>query len=746
MFERIAELAIRRSRWVLVVAALAVVLMGAVGAGAFGKLVDGGFADPDAQSTKAGKVIDEKFGGETNLVLLVRAPEGRVDAPRTERAGRDLVADLKKEPHLENVISYWDAGSPDLRSENGREAMVLAHVKGGETEQGKNAKGVLDDYTGAYEGGLDIRAGGGTAVSNDLATQTPKDLLLAEMIAVPLTLVLLLVVFGSVVAALLPLVIGTVAIAGTFAELALLGGATDVSLFATNLTTALGLGLGIDYALLMISRFREQLAAGATVPDAVRRTVATAGRTVAFSAATVAVALAALLVFPQYFLRSFAYAGVGVVAIAAIATLFVMPALLAVLGHRVNSGRLPWAEPGRSAARAPLWGRLARTVMRRPALTALPVLAVLLVAASPLLGIGFGTADERVLPEDAESRQVSAVLREDFDGNDDAAVHVVIDGAVGRGPLASYATGLSGLAGVVRVEASTGTYVEGRSEEAGPAGAALGRSDAQRINVVSSLTPKSAAAERLVEQVRAAEPPAGTHPLVGGTDAELVDSKDSIGSRLPVAVALVAVTTFVLLFLFTGSVVQPLRALLLNGISLGAALGVMTWIFQDGHLASLLGVTPQPMDTSMTVLMFCIAFGLSMDYEVFVTSRIKELHDLGEGTEGAVADGLGHTGRIVSAAACLLAVSFFAFGTAEVSFMKMFGLGTGLAILIDAVAVRGILLPAAMRLLGRSAWYAPGLLRRLHERFGLSEGDPEPAAAAPHRTAAPVSVSVRNRP
>ncbi|MCT2589515.1 MMPL family transporter [Streptomyces sp. N2-109] len=732
MFDRIAELAIRRSRLVLIVATLAVVLMGAVGAGAFGKLVDGGFDDPDAPSTRAEQVIEDKFGGQTNLVLLVQASEGSVDTPQTKQAGQALVADLKKEQNLENVISYWDASSPALRAEDGRQAMVLAHVKGDETEQGTNAKDVIDTYTGAYEGGLDIQAGGGTAVGNDLSTQTPEDLLLAEMIAIPLTLILLLVVFGSVVAALLPLLIGTIAIAGTFAELALLGGATDVSIFATNLTTALGLGLGIDYALLMISRFREQLAAGAEVDDAVRHTVRTAGRTVAFSAATVAVALAALLVFPQYFLRSFAYAGVGVVVVAAVSTLFVMPALFAVLGHRVNSGRLPWAKAGQTKAgqtKAPtsVWGRLARTVMRRPALTALPVLAVLLVAASPLLGITFGTADERGLPEDAQSRQVLEVLRENFDGNDAAAIHVVIDGPVNEGPLASYADRLSGLEGVVRVEASTGTYTDGQSKAAGPAGAALGRPDAQRINVVSTLAPKSDEAQSLVEEVRAAEPPAESPTLVGGSDAELVDTKDSIADRLPLAAGLVAVSTFFLLFLFTGSIVQPLRALVLNMISLGAALGVMTWIFQDGNLASFLGFTPQPMDTSMTVLLFCIAFGLSMDYEVFVTSRIKELHDQGADTETAVADGLGHTGRIVSAAACLLAVSFFAFGTAQLSFMQMFGLGTGLAILIDAVAIRGVLVPAAMRLLGRSAWYAPRSLRKFHNRFGLSEGGPTPA-------------------
>ncbi|MFF3375633.1 MMPL family transporter [Streptomyces sp. NPDC002680] len=737
MFDRIAELAIRRSRLVLVVAVVATALMGALGAGAFGKLLGGGFDDPASQSTRAAKVIDEKFGGETNLVLLVRASDGRVDASAATRSGRELVADLRAEKSLANVVSYWDTdtGIADLRSRDGREAIVLAHVKGDETEQQENARALIDAYTGTYGDGdgLTVRAGGGAAVGGDMSKQVVDDLVLAEAIAVPLTLVLLLFVFGSVVAALLPLAIAVIAILGSFAQLSLLGSITDVSVSATNLTTALGLGLGIDYALLMISRFREQLATGASVDDAVRRTVHTAGRTVAFSAATVAAALAALLVFPQYFLRSFGYAGVGVVAVAAVSTLFVMPALFVVLGHRVNSGRLPWLKHGRATARTSrtsMWGRLARTVMRRPALTALPVLAVLLVAASPLLGITFGTPDERVLPAGAESRQVSVALRENFNGNDESALHVVVDGPVAEAPLSAYAAELSGIDGVVRVESSVGTYADGRRSAATESASALGRPGAQRISVVSDLVPRSDEAQDLVREVRAVDPPAGSAPLVGGVDAVLVDSKDSISGRLPIAVALVALTTFVLLFLFTGSVVQPLRALLLNVISLGATLGVMTWIFQDGHFSSLLGFSAQPMEVSMTVLMFCIAFGLSMDYEVFVTSRIKELHDLGEDNESAVANGLGHTGRIVTAAACLLAVSFFAFGTSKISFMQMFGLGSGLAILIDAVAVRGVLVPAAMRLLGRSAWYAPGFLRTVHGRFGLSEGGPASASVA----------------
>ncbi|MFF2128665.1 MMPL family transporter [Streptomyces olivochromogenes] len=733
MFERIAELAIRRARLVLIVAVVATALMGALGSGAFTKLLGGGFDDPASQSTRARDLIDKKFGGETNLVLLVRAGDGRVDTPSAEQNGKALVASLKKEKTLANVVSYWDTRSAQLLSKDGREAMVLVHVKGDPTQQQKNATSLLDDYDGTYNKALTVRAGGVAAVGNDMSTQVVEDLELAELIAIPLTLILLLFVFGSVVAALLPLAIAVIAILGSFAELSLLADVTSVSNTATNLTTALGLGLGIDYGLLMISRFREQLATGASVEDAVRRTVHTAGRTVAFSASTVAAALAALLVFPQYFLRSFGFAGVGVVAIAAVSALFVMPPLLVILGHRVNKGQMPWAKTANATTRVSIWARLARTVMRRPALTALPVLAVLLVAASPLLGITFGTPDERVLPKDAESRQVSATLQKNFNGNDNAALQIVIGQNVGqnvdKAPLDKYADQLSQLKGVVRVETSTGTYAHGQKSAAGPGSANLSRPDGQRISVVSSLTPKSDAAQSLVGDVRALTPPPGTHPLVGGIDAELVDAKHSISGQIPLAIGLVVLTTFVLLFLFTGSIVQPLRALALNAITLVATLGIMTWIFQDGHLSSLLGFTAQPMEMSMTVLMFCIVFGLSMDYEVFVTSRIKELHDQGEDTESAVTNGLGHTGRIVTAAACLLAVSFFAFGTAKLSFMQMFGLGSGLAILIDAVAIRGVLVPAAMRLLGDSAWYAPGFLRRFHGRFGLSESAPEPAAA-----------------
>ena len=723
MLTKIADLALRRARLLLAISAVAVVLMGALGGGAFGKLLSGGFDDPDAPSARAQHTIEEKFGGETDLVFLVRATDGSpLDSPAVEERGRSLTEGLGQDSTVANVISYWGTGNKALTSHDGKKALVLAHVKGDENERADLADALIEEYGGVKDG-VDVQAGGLSAVSNDVTTQVGKDLVVAESIAVPITLILLVLAFGSIVAALLPLVIGMFAIMGTFAELFVIGSVTDVSVFAVNLTTALGLGLGIDYALLLVSRFREQLAAGADVDQALRRTVHTAGRTIVFSAATVVAALAALLIFPPFFLRSFAYAGIGVVIISALSALFVIPPLLAVLGPRVNKGRMPWAARAQRAD-TPFWGRLAALVMRRPALTALPVLALMLLAASPLLSVTFGTPDERVLPESAGSRQVATQLKEDFPGDDNNAVQVVaLNGSTGAG-FQDYARELSRLDGVERVAASTGSYRDGRPDRPAPAAEALGRDDAQRLVVTIGYETKSDKAQGLVKDIRAVDPPADTEVLVGGQDARLVDSKHAIGVRLPIAAGLIGITTFVLLFLFTGSVVQPLRALVLNAISLTASVGVLVWIFEDGHLSSWLGFTPQPLDTSMTVLFFCVAFGLSMDYEVFVTSRMKELHDAGGDRESVVTQGLARTGRIVTVAAGLLSVSFFAFGTSEISFLMMFGIGAGLAVVIDAILVRGVLVPAAMRLLGRSAWYAPRGLRRLHDRVGLTEGEP----------------------
>jgi putative drug exporter of the RND superfamily len=719
MLGRYGELIFRRARLTLVLAT--VVLLGAavLAFGAFGKLQSGGFQDPSAESTQAEELIDSRFGGETNLVLLVHAKDGTVDSPAVQSAGRELAAALGSEPDVRNVVSYWQTNASALKSEDGADALILGHVTGDDNEIGDRAAAIIDRYA-KDQATVTVRAGGGAAINDELPTEVGRSLALAESIAVPLTMLLLVLAFGSVVAAALPLVVGLVAILGTFAELSVLGSLTDVSVFSINLTTALGLGLGIDFALLLVSRFREQLAAGDEVRAAVVRTVETAGRTVLFSAATVAAALAALLVFPLFFLRSFAYAGIGVVAIAAVAALVIIPALLSVLGHRVERGRVPGIRAARGAA-SPVWGRIARAVLRRPVVTTVPVLAGLLLAASPLLGITFGTPDQGVLPASASSRQVGDALETRFAGNDAAAVDVVVDAPVAAAPLTAYAGQLSRLPHVSRVDSSVGTFAHGQPGPTTGAAAALGRPDAQRLSVVTTVEPKSGAAQDLVRTIRDLPGPEGSRTLVGGVDAQLVDTQHSIGSRLPMAGGLIIVTTFVLLFLFTGSLVQPVRALVLNALSLAATLGVMTWIFQDGHLSSLLGFTPRPMDMAMTVLLFCITFGLSMDYEVIVTSRIKELHDQGASTSEAVVQGLARTGRIVSTAAALLAVTFFAFGTGSVSFLQMFGLGSGLAILLDATLVRGVLVPVVMRLFGKQIWYAPRGLRRLYARVALSE-------------------------
>jgi putative drug exporter of the RND superfamily len=717
MLHRYGEAVARRATILLVLAAVLMIGAGVLGMGAFGKLRNGGFQDPNAESTRAEQLIDAHLGGQTNLVLLVTARSGSVDGPAVAAAGRRLTESLAREAGVTDVLSYWTSGATSLKSSDGRQAVVLGHVTGDEGQVLDRSKALFARYA-VDQDAVTVIAGGVGGVYKDVNTHVTRSLALAESIAVPLTLLLLVLAFGSVVAALLPLTIGGIAIMGTFAELSVLGSLTDVSIFSINLTTALGLGLGIDYALFMVSRFREELARGEEVPRAVARTVATAGRTVIFSAAAVMAALAALLVFPLFFLRSFAYAGIGVVAVAALGAVVVLPALLAVLGRRVNAGRLPWSRAIRGAD-SPRWGRLAGAVMRRPALAALPIMAVLLFVASPLLGVSFGTADQGVLPRSAQSRQVADALVERFPGNAGSPIDVVVPGPVAAGPLADYARHLSQLPGVARVQGSPGTFVGG--QVAAPGTAVPGNAEGQRLTVVATFAGQSAQAQDLVRTIRAASGPEGRAVLVGGVAADLVDTRHTVGTRLPLAIALVALTTFVVLFLFTGGVVQPVRALVLNALSLSATLGVLTWIFQDGHLSGLLGFTPRPMDLSMTVLLFCITFGLSMDYEVFVMSRIKELHDQGAAASTAVSQGLARTGRIVSTAAGLLAVTFFAFGTGTVSFLQMFGIGSGLAILIDATLVRGVLVPAAMRLLGRAAWYSPRPLRWVHARAALRE-------------------------
>ncbi|MEV6136293.1 MMPL family transporter [Nocardia sp. NPDC051990] len=720
MFERLGSFVVHRARWILVVGVLALIAGGVVGATAFSKMQPGGQQDPNAQSSAAVTRLADKFGADTDYVFLVEAKQGTVDGAAVATIGRDLARRLAADQRLTDIVSYWDTGSPAMRSEDGTAAVVLAgNVDKDVTDKEKSAAPIVETYR--TDGPVaQIKVGGGTAIFHSIIKQIGKDLGLAEAVAVPLILALLVLAFGNVVAALLTLVVGGIAILGTFTELSILGSVTDVSIYAVNLTTGLGLGLAVDYGLLMVSRFRERRAAGAEPGDAVIAAVSTAGRTIAFSAATVVAALSALVIFPQYFLRSFAYSGIGVVAISAVAAVVVLPALLAVLGVRTDAWRVPGVRGIRGDA-TPFWAAVAGFAMRRPLLAGVPVVAVLLLAAAPLLHVQFGTPDDRVLPTSTEVRQVGAAMRDDFGGGDLNALSVITETGVAAAPLADYARTLSRVEHVTQVESSAGTFVHGELAANTPADARFARPDAQRLTVLTDLDRNSSAARDLVDRVRAAPGPAGAHALVGGQMAELRDSLASIGAKLPIAIGWILATTFVLLFLFTGSIVQPLRALMSNVLSLAATLGLMVFIFQQGHLSGLIGFTPAPLDISMLLLLFCITFGLSMDYEVFVVSRIKELHDRGASTKEAVIEGLARTGRLVTTAAALISISFLAFTSSDVRFIQFFGLGAGLAILIDATLVRGVLVPVAMRLLGRVAWYAPTPLRLAHRRFGLAE-------------------------
>jgi RND superfamily putative drug exporter len=725
MLARLAHFLIRRRRLVLVGAVVVLAVAGVFGGGVVSRLVGGGFEDPSAQSSRATDVLESTFRqGDPQLVLLARSDTGNVDEPAAVAAGQALTQRLAGEADVLQAASYWSLGSPPpLKSTTGDTALVMVRLEGSDDTVRDRAVAIADQVQGD-NGTLTVTAGGGAIVNNAVSDRVESDLQKAERIALPITLVLLVVVFGSVVAALLPLAVGIFAIIGTFAVLQVLTSITDVSIFSLNLTTALGLGLAIDYSLFIVSRFREELASGHDTRSAVTRTVRTAGRTVLFSSATVAISLAAMLLFPITFLKSFAYAGIAVAILAAVGAVVVLPALLAILGPRVNK----FAVFHRSAAPSVgtgVWHRIAMFVMRRPVPIATGAIVLLLALGTPFLHIAFGLPDDRVLPPGDPARAVQDTLRRDFASRESSTLEVVLTGtgdpAARSSEVAAYATQLSRIENVGRVDALTGSYVGGN--QVAPPNAASARfvsADATWLSVVPTVEPMSADGETLVHAVR--DVPAPAPSLVGGASAQLVDTKASLFNRLPLALGFIAVVTFVVLFLLFGSLLVPLKAVVLNMLSLTATFGAMVWIFQDGHLQGLLDFTPTgTIAVVMPILMFCIAFGLSMDYEVFLLSRIKEEHDHGADTTTAVARGLERTGRLVTAAAILIAVVFLAFATSGVSFIKMFGIGLALAVLVDAFIIRSTLVPAFMTLAGSANWWAPRWLRRIHNRIGISE-------------------------
>ena len=574
-------------------------------------------------------------------------------------------------------------------------------------------------------------------VNAQITSQSQRDLLLMESIAIPFSFLVLVWVFGGLLAAALPVAVGGLAIVGSMAVLRIITFSTDVSIFALNLTTAMGLALAIDYTLLIITRFRDEVAGGADRDEALIRTMATAGRTVLFSATTVALSMAAMVLFPMHFLKSFAYAGVATVGFAAAAAVVVTPAAIVLLGDRLDSldvRRLARRVPNRpKSVRRPIeeqfWYRSSKFVMRHAIPIGLAVVALLLVLGAPFLGVRWGFPDDRVLPKSASAHQVGDQLRNDFVNDSANAVTVVIPNADGLAPpdLERYAADLSRVPDVSAVSAPTGTFVDGA--RVGPPSAASGVAEGSAFFTVDSTAPLfSDSSEAQLDRLHEVPGPAGRTVEMTGTAEINHDSIKAITSRLPLVLGWIAVITFALLFLLTGSVVLPLKALALNVLSLTAAFGALVWIFQDGHLGALGTTSTGTLVANMPVLLFCIAFGLSMDYEVFLISRIREYWLASRGGPHAdnsesVALGVARTGRVITAAALIMSISFAALIAAQVQVMRLFGVGLTVAVLVDATLVRMVLVPAFMQVLGRWNWWAPKPLVWLHERIGISEGE-----------------------
>jgi RND superfamily putative drug exporter len=724
------------------IAGILLVLGVVFGAPVASKLGAGGYNDPNSPSAAARELLSEKFHtGNANVVLELRSAEG-ADSEAMRGVGLRAVEALATHEGFDHVTSYWTAPkhvASSLVSPDHKAALVLGHVAGSDSVAPDRAAAATDPLTGVHDG-VTVKAGGIAVAYHQVNETVKSDLTKSEMVAIPLTVIALTLVFGSFVASILPVAVGLASIIGTMAVLRLLALFTDVSVYALNMTTAMGLALAIDYSLFIVSRYREEISNGLAADDAIRRTMQTAGRTVLFSALTVALSLAAMMVFPLYFLRSFAYAGIAVVGLAALAALAILPAVLTLLGDRVNALDLrAWLRrvlhrptPVAKPIEATFWYRFAQFAMRRAAPVAVLVTGLLVFVGLPFLHVKFGYPDHRVLPPSSSAYQVGTDTLTQFHAGTGATINVAVPSLQGRADeIGGYAAKLSRIGGVEAVESVAGDYAGG--VKVGPGNDTMQSGEAAYLTLASSGDPQSQALKDTLNAVEAV--PAPWPVDIGGQTAEDRDSLAALGNAMPYAVAIIALATFILLFLFSGSLVMPIKALVLNTLSLTATFGAMVWIFQEGHLGSLypdLTVTGF-LTPTMPPLMFCVAFGLSMDYEVFLLSRIREEWLASGRTSSdntrAVALGLGHTGRIVTAAAVLMAIVFAAISRGQVAFMALFGTGLTLAVLMDATIVRGTLVPAFMRLAGRWNWWAPRPLARLHDRFGLSE--------EPHATVTP---------
>ncbi|MFC4374771.1 MMPL family transporter [Nocardia halotolerans] len=705
-----------RPRSLLAAALAAFVLLIAVASGAMNALSLNRFEHPNSEASAAAAELATRFDtGAANIAILVTAVDGDVRDPEVAAVGTRLTEQLGQYPGVGDAWSFWSADAPDTLAGNGfGNALVLAWAPGdADRVRGEILPGI---ETEIIEAGRDpavtLTLGGADEVFRDVAAQAATDFLRAELIVLPLVFALLALVLRRVTLALVTVAIGLFCVIGTLAALRVVSLFTDVSTFAANIALVMGIGLGVDYGLFMIYRFREELSAGHDVAAATWRAVAGAGRTITFSAATVAVSSAVLFAFPFPFLRSFAYAGIAVAATAVLASVVVLPAALRLLGRRALPQR-PIGVPEQG-----LWYRVAEYVMRRPVVAGGSALLVLLLLGAPALGVHFGSPDDRVVSSAQPVRAMYDTIRAEFETEEADAVHVIAPRASDLDELAPYAERLATIPGVLRVDSAAGAFGAGATNDPVRA-AGFTDGEATWLRVVPTVA-ALADSHALVGEIRAT--PAPFDVLVGGYPADLADYRDGVTARLPLVAALIMLVIFAVLFLMTGSVLAPLKASILNVLSMSVMFGVLVWGFQNGALAGVLGFTPVgSIEPSIPILMFCIAYGLSMDYEVFLLARIKEDYDRTGDPIGSIPRGIARSAPLITAAALVLAASFAVYATSGVAFLQQLGIGMAITVVVDATLVRGVLVPALMRLAGRANWWAPGPLRRFHNRFGLRE-------------------------
>ena len=696
MFENLGRVLVNYRKAAVALFVIGILLAGAVGSLIFSRLDSGGYSDPNSDSYKVYEYLrDDLKVEDPAVVVVIDAGDRDVTDPAVAQQAIALEKKMAQEEGVTKTLSFWGAGSDaNLKSADGKAAYVLVFGKGEAFSADSEDLGKLfqEKYDGEFDG-LRLYAGGVAVVGHAITKKISDDLKIAEAISIPLTFILLAFVFGALAASAMPLIVGVSAIVGAFFILYLISLFTAVSVYSLNLTTGMGLGLGIDYALLMVNRFREELKKGKNVDESVITTMATAGKTVFYSGLTVLVTMVSLTFFPLPFLKSFGYAGVSVVALAVVGAIFGLPPILAMMGKRINKG------PVRKSAMEPKedgrWADTARFVMRRPVPIVLLSLIALGIMAAPLQNISFSQGDSRMLPASNPAAIATAIQTERFPGQTGTPIEIItFDGANKVDALNDYANRISQVEGIVGV---VPPQVIGEDV---------------RIVAYQSMLPRTPESQKLIHDLRDVKAPAGT--LIGGVAADYTDSQDGISRTLPWAFGWIAISVLLLVFVFTGSIILPIKAVVLNVLSLAATMGVLTWVFIDGNLQWLVGsfTVTGSLDTSIVILIAVVVFGLSMDYELFLLSRIREEHLEGRSNVESVATGLQRSARIITAAAVLLAVVFAAFVTSGVTSIKTMGFGVALAVLLDATLIRALLVPALMRLMGERNWWAPKSLQR----------------------------------